>query len=153
MTLFLHRTESGKYSAYCARALERAVANGGRQCRPSRMEVLSILLKNPHHHSLPHALPVHFLNGAYHVVGFDGSTTVAEFADRLASEAGFRPVAESGFAVFSDDPIEPDVEHAMHPEDKVSTMQDTQNSTAPGINWHIGLDGAESMLLLMNFAA
>jgi len=32
------------------------------------MEVLSILLKNPHHHSLPHALPVHFLNDTYHVI-------------------------------------------------------------------------------------
>jgi hypothetical protein len=32
------------------------------------MEVLSILLKNPHHHSLPHALPVHFLNDTYQVL-------------------------------------------------------------------------------------
>ena len=31
------------------------------------MEVLSILLKNPYHHSLPHAIPVHFLNGTYQV--------------------------------------------------------------------------------------
>jgi hypothetical protein len=31
------------------------------------MEVLSILLKNPYHHSLPHAIPVHMLNGAYQV--------------------------------------------------------------------------------------
>ena len=39
----------------------------GRHAKPSRMEVLSILLKNPHHHSLPHALPVHLLNGTYQV--------------------------------------------------------------------------------------
>lgn len=35
--------------------------------KPSRMEVLSILLKNPYHHSLPHSIPVHFLNGTYQV--------------------------------------------------------------------------------------
>ena len=70
------RTECGKYAAYCGRALERAVSNGPRQAKPSRMEVLSILLKNPHHHSLPHAMPVHFANETYQVVGFDGSTTI-----------------------------------------------------------------------------
>ena len=40
---------------------------GAREAKPSRMEVLSILLKNPYHHSLPHAIPVHFLNGTYQV--------------------------------------------------------------------------------------
>ena len=29
--------------------------------------ILSILLKNPFQHSLPHAIPVHFLNGTYQV--------------------------------------------------------------------------------------
>jgi hypothetical protein len=61
------RTETGKYASYCSRALERALVNGGRQCKPSRMEVLSILLKNPHHHSLPHAVPVHMMNETYQV--------------------------------------------------------------------------------------
>ena len=75
---FKYRTECGKYAAYCSRALERAVTIGPRQARPSRMEVLSILLKNPHHHSLPHALPVHFANETYQVVGFDGSTTIGK---------------------------------------------------------------------------
>lgn len=60
-----HRTETGKYAAYCARALERAVYAGARHCKPSRMEVLSILLKNPHQHSLPHAMPVHLENDTY----------------------------------------------------------------------------------------
>ena len=73
-----YRSECGKYAAYCSRALERAVTIGPRQARPSRMEVLSILLKNPHHHSLPHALPVHFANETYQVVGFDGSTTIGK---------------------------------------------------------------------------
>ena len=89
MTLMYYfRTECGKYAAYCSRALERSVINGPRQARPSRMEVLSILLKNPHHHSLPHALPVHFANDTYQVVGFDGSTTIAEFLQDLNQEIG-----------------------------------------------------------------
>lgn len=61
------RTECGKYAAYCARALERTIRNGGREDKPSRMEVLSILLKNPYHHCLPHAIPVHMLNNTYQV--------------------------------------------------------------------------------------
>lgn len=61
------RSEVGKYAAYCQRALERTLEHGGREAKPSRMEVLSILLKNPYHHSLPHAIPVHFINGTYQV--------------------------------------------------------------------------------------
>ena len=58
----------GKYASYCQRALERTLQMGPREAKPSRMEVLSILLKNPYHHSLPHAIPVHFLNGTYQVI-------------------------------------------------------------------------------------
>lgn len=61
------KTETGKYAAYCERALERTLKNGGRETKPSRMEVLSILLKNPYHHSLPHAIPVHMMNTTYQV--------------------------------------------------------------------------------------
>ena len=113
------RTECGKYAAYCGRALERAVSNGPRQAKPSRMEVLSILLKNPHHHSLPHAMPVHFANETYSVVGFDGSTTIAEFLADLNVELGCRPVDLSGFTIFSDDPLDKDLYHALHLEDRV----------------------------------
>ncbi|XP_067011816.2 uncharacterized protein CG43867 [Anabrus simplex] len=116
LKLHLHRnadskTECGKYAAYCQRALERTLQNGGREAKPSRMEVLSILLKNPYHHSLPHAIPVHMLNGTYQVVGFDGSTTIEEFLSTLNQELGCRDVAHSGFTLFSDDPIEKDLEH------------------------------------------
>ena len=52
---------------FCHRALERTLQNGGREVRPSRMEVLSILLRNPYHHSQPISMPVHFLNGLYQV--------------------------------------------------------------------------------------
>jgi hypothetical protein len=84
------------------------------------MEVLSILLKNPHHHSLPHALPVHFANDTYQVVGFDGSTTIAEFLQDLNQELGCRSVEQSGFTIFSDDPLDKELDHALHLEDKVS---------------------------------
>ncbi|KAK0096586.1 hypothetical protein PV326_005047 [Microctonus aethiopoides] len=105
------KSECGKYAAYCERALERTLQNGGREVKPSRMEVLSILLKNPYHHSLPHAIPVHFLNGTYQVVSFDGSTTIEEFLHTLNQEIGCRDVHQSGFTLFSDDPIEKDLEH------------------------------------------
>ncbi|XP_017030486.1 uncharacterized protein CG43867 isoform X3 [Drosophila kikkawai] len=108
------KTETGKYAAYCERALERTLKNGGRETKPSRMEVLSILLKNPYHHSLPHAIPVHMMNTTYQVVSFDGSTTIEEFQATLAHELGTRD-ATNGFCLFSDDSIEKDLEHYLEP--------------------------------------
>lgn len=108
------KTESGKYAIFCQRALERALINGGRECKPSRTEVLSILLKNPFHHSMPHSIPVHFQNNSYQVVGFDGSTTVEEFIHTLNAEAGIRDMSQSGFALYSDDPIEKNLEHCLN---------------------------------------
>lgn len=58
----------GKYAIYCRRSMERTQQKGERQARPSRMEILSILLRNPYHHSLPFSVPVHFLNNTYQVV-------------------------------------------------------------------------------------
>ncbi|XP_050441281.1 uncharacterized protein CG43867 isoform X2 [Adelges cooleyi] len=113
------KTECGKYSAYCERALERTITNGPREVKPSRMEVLSILLKNPYHHSLPHSIPVHLLNGTYQVVGFDGSTTIEEFLCTLNQETGCRDSTQSGFTLFSDDPIEKDLEHYIEPQAKL----------------------------------
>ncbi|XP_033611575.1 uncharacterized protein CG43867 isoform X4 [Cryptotermes secundus] len=124
LKLHLHRnadskSECGKYAAYCQRALERTLQNGGREAKPSRMEVLSILLKNPYHHSLPHAIPVHMLNGAYQVISFDGSTTIEEFLSTLNQEIGSRDSAQSGFTLFSDDPIEKDLEHFIELQAKL----------------------------------
>ncbi|KAJ1528437.1 hypothetical protein ONE63_006849 [Megalurothrips usitatus] len=113
------KTECGKYAAYCERALERTIQNGSREAKPSRMEVLSILLKNPYHHSLPHAIPVHMLNGAYQVVSFDGSTTIEEFLCTLSQEIGCRDASHSGFTLFSDDPIEKDLEHFVELNSKL----------------------------------
>nr|XP_018897764.1 PREDICTED: uncharacterized protein CG43867 isoform X3 [Bemisia tabaci] len=113
------KTECGKYAAYCERALERTIQNGNREVKPSRMEVLSILLKNPYHHSLPHSIPVHLLNGTYQVIGFDGSTTIEEFLSTLNQEIGCRESCQSGFTLFSDDPIEKDLEHHLESHTKL----------------------------------
>uniref|UniRef100_A0A336LP84 CSON015304 protein n=1 Tax=Culicoides sonorensis TaxID=179676 RepID=A0A336LP84_CULSO len=112
------KTEMGKYAIYCERALGRSTINGDREAKPSRMEVLSILLKNPYHHSLPHAIPVHFANETYQVCGFDGSTTIEEFQITLTQEIGCRD-ASNGFTLFSDDPIEKDLEHYLDPQAKL----------------------------------
>ena len=112
------KAECGKYASYCERALERTIKNGSRETKPSRMEVLSILLKNPYHHSLPHAIPVHMMNGTYQVISFDGSTTIDEFHSTLTLEVGCRD-SNNGFTLFSDDPIEKDLEHYLDPHAKL----------------------------------
>ncbi|KAG7247149.1 hypothetical protein CRUP_023402, partial [Coryphaenoides rupestris] len=106
-------TEVGKYAIYCQRSLERTQQKGERQARPSRMEILSILLRNPYHHSLPFSVPVHFLNSAYQVVSFDASTTVEEFQCRLNQDSGVRKAAQSGFSLYTDDPTGRDLEHCL----------------------------------------
>ncbi|XP_067319722.1 pleckstrin homology domain-containing family H member 2 isoform X2 [Anolis sagrei] len=113
------RTEFGKYAIYCQRCVERTQKNGDREARPSRMEILSTLLRNPYHHSLPFSVPVHFMNGIYQVVGFDASTTVEEFLNTLNQDTGMRKPAESGFALFTDDPSGKDVEHCLQGNIKI----------------------------------
>lgn len=58
----------------------------------------------------------------FQVVGFDGSTTVEEFLVTLNQEIGCRDVSQSGFALFSDDPIEKDEEHWLEPKAKVKSI-------------------------------
>ena len=48
------KSELGKIALYCERALQRVLVNGPRKQIPSRMEVLSILQRNPYKHSMPH---------------------------------------------------------------------------------------------------
>ncbi|XP_072491836.1 pleckstrin homology domain-containing family H member 2 isoform X3 [Notamacropus eugenii] len=113
------KTEFGKYAIYCQRCVERTQQNGDREARPSRMEILSTLLRNPYHHSLPFSIPVHFMNGIYQVVGFDTSTTVEEFLNTLNQETGMRKPAQSGFALFTDDPSGKDLEHCLQGNIKI----------------------------------
>ncbi|XP_072247559.1 pleckstrin homology domain-containing family H member 2 [Leuresthes tenuis] len=107
------RTEVGKYAIYCQRSLERTQQKGERQARPCRMEILSILLRNPYHHSLPFSVPVHFLNNTYQVVSFDASTTVDEFQCRLNQDTGVRKTGLSGFSLYTDDPTGRELEHCL----------------------------------------
>lgn len=107
-------SELGKYAFYCERALNRVLINGPRKQIPSRMEALSIIQRNPFQHSLPHSIPVHFANSSYLVIGFDGSSTIAEFVHSINAESGIRDNVYSGFALFSDDPINENVEHLLN---------------------------------------
>ncbi|XP_051775721.1 pleckstrin homology domain-containing family H member 1 isoform X2 [Erpetoichthys calabaricus] len=124
LKVYLHRcadpkSEVGKYAIYCQRSVERTLQNGDREAKPSRMEIMSILLRNPYHHSLPFSIPVHFMNGTYQVVGFDGSTSVDEFLSTLNQEAGMRKPAVSGFSLFTDDPLGKDLEHCLQGSIKI----------------------------------
>ncbi|XP_068927700.1 pleckstrin homology domain-containing family H member 2 isoform X2 [Petaurus breviceps papuanus] len=130
------KTEFGKYAIYCQRCVERTQQNGDREARPSRMEILSTLLRNPYHHSLPFSIPVHFMNGIYQVVGFDTSTTVEEFLNTLNQETGMRKPAQSGFALFTDDPSGKDLEHCLQGNikicDIISKWEQASKEQQPG---------------------
>lgn len=65
-------------------------------------------------------MPVHLLNGTYHISSFDGSSTIKEFQDSFAHEIGCR--INNGFALFSDDPIEKDLEHTLDPNAKLCDL-------------------------------
>ncbi|CAI9614784.1 unnamed protein product [Staurois parvus] len=130
------RTEAGKYAIYCQRCVERTQQNGDREAKPSRMEILSILLRNPYHHSLPFSIPVHFMNGTYQVVGFDASTTVEEFLCTLNQDLGMRKPSQSGFTLFSDDPSGKDYEYCLQGNikicDIISKWEQASKEQLPG---------------------
>ncbi|XP_017277104.1 pleckstrin homology domain-containing family H member 1 isoform X1 [Kryptolebias marmoratus] len=132
------RTEVGKYAVYCQRSVERTLQNGEREAKPSRMEIVSILLRNPYHHSLPFSIPVHFMNNTYQVVGFDGSTTVEEFLHTLNQRIGMRKPQLTGFALFTDDPSGKDLEHCLQPSakicDVISKWEQALKELHPGKN-------------------
>ncbi|XP_067413879.1 pleckstrin homology domain-containing family H member 1 isoform X3 [Emydura macquarii macquarii] len=113
------RSEIGKYAIYCQRSVGRTLQTGEREAKPSRMEIVSILLRNPFHHSLPFSIPVHFMNGTYQVVGFDGSSTVDEFLQRLNQETGMRKSSHTRFSLFTDDPSGRDLEHCLQGNVKI----------------------------------
>ncbi|XP_031211692.1 pleckstrin homology domain-containing family H member 1 isoform X1 [Mastomys coucha] len=142
------RSETGQYAIYCQRAVERTLQTGEREARPSRMEVVSILLRNPFHHSLPFSIPVHFANGTYQVVGFDGSSTVDEFLQRLNQETGMRKPSQSGFALFTDDPSGRELEHCLQGRvkicDAISKWEQTLKELHPGKS-----DGGTRVVKLM----
>ncbi|XP_020901839.1 pleckstrin homology domain-containing family H member 1 isoform X2 [Exaiptasia diaphana] len=129
------KTRQGKYAAYCARSLDRTLANGKREARPSRMEVISVLLQNPYDHIHHMNLAVHFVDGRSHVFGFDCSTTVEEFIETINSNLGIRGSSESGYAIFTDNPVSP-VEHCLQASvklcDVISKWEQAMRSNCKG---------------------
>ncbi|XP_061173057.1 pleckstrin homology domain-containing family H member 1-like isoform X2 [Saccostrea echinata] len=113
------RHDMGKYAIFCQRALERTILKGNRDARPSRMEIMSILLRHPYHHSQPISIPVHLMNNTYQVISFDGSTTVDEFTQSINKTVNIRDSKYSGFYLFSDHPGNIDVEQCLQLHVKV----------------------------------
>nr|CAH7720173.1 unnamed protein product [Callosobruchus chinensis] len=109
-----NRTECGKYAAYCERALERTIvaafANGSAEHTAEESST-------PFTTSFDASSPV---ERYIHITSFDGSTTIKEFQDSLAQEIGCR--TSNGFAMFSDDPIEKDLEHTLEPSAKLCDL-------------------------------
>jgi len=119
----LHRngnesSDIGRYAIYCQRSLERTLQNGERETRPSRLEAISLVSRNPYYRIYPMSIPVYLLNGSYQIFSFDGSTTVFEFTTRINEELGLRNNTESGFALFTDNPVAP-IEHCLQPDLKI----------------------------------
>ncbi|XP_047133517.1 pleckstrin homology domain-containing family H member 2 isoform X1 [Hydra vulgaris] len=96
---------NGRYAIYCQRSLERTLQNGDRECKPSRVEVSSLIASNPFYRLYPISVPIYFLNNTYQVFTLDGSTTVNELCKRINDEIGMRPNNESGYALYTDNPV------------------------------------------------
>jgi hypothetical protein len=65
----------------------------------------------------------------FQVVSFDGSTTIEEFLCTLSHEIGCRDSSLSGFTLFSDDPIEKDLEHFVELNAKVTNAKNSIESS------------------------
>ena len=63
------------------------------------------------------------------MVSFDGSTTVMEFIQSLNKMIGVRDPAQSGFALFADDPTGTGVEHCLEGHLKVPCYNTIQYNT------------------------
>ncbi|KJE97607.1 hypothetical protein CAOG_010144 [Capsaspora owczarzaki ATCC 30864] len=107
------KTESGKFALYCQRCVRRTEANGHRTHRPSRMEVASVILRNPYDHSFPMSIPVLLPGGQQHIVGFDPASTVEEMLNMLNRELRLRPTSMTGFALFCRDPIHTNIDRSL----------------------------------------
>lgn len=112
-------SQLGKYALYALQAIERTTRNGVRDNVPSRMEIMSILSRNPYDHSSPHSLPVSFSDSSYLVVGVDGSTTVEEFMALMGKNIDIRESTASDFYLFADDPADSKELHILEPQRKI----------------------------------
>ena len=53
------------------------------------------------------------------MISFDGSTTIQEFLQSINKSLGVQDCSYSGFALFSDDPVNPDMETCLQNHIKV----------------------------------
>lgn len=110
-------------ASYCQSVLDRSVKLGGREEAPSRLEVNSILTRDPTSTKFPHSISVRLPSGDYQVINllfwsiyfkkqlaclqvveFDGSTEVGQCLSSLCLKLGMRPALLSGYSIYIDDP-------------------------------------------------
>lgn len=77
------------------------------------------------------------------VVGFDGSSTVDEFLQRLNQETGMRKSSHSGFALFTDDPSGRNLEHCLQGSVKVTASPLNPLSSSCATSWFWSFGGGE----------
>ncbi|VDN28764.1 unnamed protein product [Gongylonema pulchrum] len=102
------RCDEGKFAMYCSRALNRCLKVGGRTEGPSKLETISILVRDPTLTNMPHSIPVLLPTNEYHVIDFDGSTDIGACLSTLCVKCGLRPALLSGYALYVEDPVQPD---------------------------------------------
>ncbi|VDN06753.1 unnamed protein product [Thelazia callipaeda] len=101
------RCDEGNFALYCLRALNRCLNAGGRTEGPSKLETISILTRDPTSTNMPHSIPVLLPTNEYHVIDFDGSTLIGDCLSSLCVKCGLRPALLSGYALYVEDPLEP----------------------------------------------
>ena len=60
---------------------------------------------------------------SYQVISFDGSTTIQEFLQSINKCLAVQDCTHSGFALYSDDPLDPDLETCLQNHIKVYIYQ------------------------------
>ncbi|GMS80303.1 hypothetical protein PENTCL1PPCAC_2478, partial [Pristionchus entomophagus] len=96
--------ENTSMASYCESILDRSIKLGGREEAPSRMEVNSILTRDPTSTKFPHSISIRLPTGEYQVVEFDGSTELGQCLSSLCLKLGMRPALLSGYSIYIDDP-------------------------------------------------
>ncbi|CAI4223269.1 unnamed protein product [Auanema sp. JU1783] len=100
----IKNTDEGSMAGYCKAALDRCLRMGVRTEGPSKMEVTSVLTRDPTTTKFPHSISVRLPNHQYQVVEFDGSTEIGQCLSSLCLKLGMRPALLSGYALYIDDP-------------------------------------------------
>uniref|UniRef100_A0A8R1XZ77 PH domain-containing protein n=1 Tax=Onchocerca volvulus TaxID=6282 RepID=A0A8R1XZ77_ONCVO len=100
------RCDEGNFALYCLRAFNRCLKARGRTERPSKLEAISILTRDPTSTNMPHSIPVLLPTNEYQIIDFDGSTLIGDCLSTLCMKCGLRPALLSGYALYVEDPLE-----------------------------------------------